>query len=259
MRLPFPLELGPGPTRPTEVRGLALWLDAADAGTLLGDDLAPTAVGSGVRQWSDKGPGGAHAAQAATSPRPMRVVAGGRAGVQFDGIDDALLVAAPALLSGKAGATVFLAIRAASVGGSFVRPLLVSTGTNATSTRLTINRVPGDSPQLSARRLDTDVAVTLTAASAATANALEIECHSIDLGAGVGTVRRNGAEVGAASGLLTPGAFDAAGSLTVCVGSNNGGNVLAGTLHEVIVYGRCLGAAERASLERYLRAKWGTA
>ena len=253
----FPFPLGPGPVRPALVPGLALWLDAADPGTLLSDVGTLATPGTAVRQWSDKGPNGTPATQAATAPRPVYTTVGGLPAVQFDGVDDALTVAAPGLLAGAPGATAFLVLRSAAVPSGYVRPLLI--GTPSGTTGFSVNRAATDLPQTNARRRDADGIATVTAGSASVPNAIDVECHFLDLASNSAGIRRNGSDVASVANVLTVGAFDATGSSTVCVGSNGGGNVLAGALHELIVFARALSPGERLSVERALRAKWRTA
>lgn len=87
---------------PARLSGLAFWYDAARSPIV--------AAGGAVERWDDISGNDNHAGQASSGQRPTKTTDGeGRPLVSFDGVDDALLVAAPPDLS--AGVTVFVAYR----------------------------------------------------------------------------------------------------------------------------------------------------
>jgi hypothetical protein len=97
--------LGLSPRRPGSIRefspstlpGLAFWYDAADSPVI--------EAGGVIQRWDDLSGNANHAAQPAPGQRPLKTTAGGRDVIRFDGIDDALLVAAPPSFAG--GVTLF--------------------------------------------------------------------------------------------------------------------------------------------------------
>ena len=77
---------------PTDISGLALWLDASDETTLFqGAGVSPvTADGQLVRQWNDKSGNARHVSQATAGNRPLYKtgVQNSKSAALFDGTDD---------------------------------------------------------------------------------------------------------------------------------------------------------------------------
>jgi hypothetical protein len=87
--------LGGGGFSPRSIPGLALWLDASDAGTLFQDDAGTTpavANDAVVGRWADKSGNARHATQGTTADKPLLKLAqqNGKSALQFDSTSDYL-------------------------------------------------------------------------------------------------------------------------------------------------------------------------
>ena len=94
-------------TSPTELPGVVLWFDAADASTVLLD------VQQLVMQWSDKGPNAQHVTQPTTSVRPTYQVG---VAVNFDGSQSLSRTTIAGLPVGNADRTCFYVLSGRSDG-----------------------------------------------------------------------------------------------------------------------------------------------
>lgn len=240
---PFPTEspaLRAAPS-PVPAGGLLLWLDAGRGVTL---DGATARIAS----WTSR-TGSLSASQGTTAAMPVFAAnaINGRAAVVFDGADDTLRADGVAdLLSGTAVPFSWFTVeRAASVGGNRVALSMVGGATFH-------HAYNSDAHVVFSRANDAGVgAAAIDATGVATTNAT-VASYVYD-GSGL-TAWRDGAPVatgGPAGGSFTATAF-AIGAAA------NTSAFYAGAIGEALVYARALSSAERATVEAYLKAKWGT-
>jgi hypothetical protein len=114
----------------------ALWLDAADAGTLWQDTSAttPAAATNIVRRWDDKSGNGRNATQSNSGQEPVvdGAAINGLNVVSFDGSNDGLL--GSPLWSGAGAGAAFVVYKPKAVTGTYTRAVFGQshTGTNGT-------------------------------------------------------------------------------------------------------------------------------
>jgi hypothetical protein len=92
---------GTQPWTPDALESIALWLDATDAETITED--------VGVSVWSDKSGNGNDAAQISTASQPAYAenAINGKAGINFDGVDDYLTMVTPDDIKANSEKTMF--------------------------------------------------------------------------------------------------------------------------------------------------------
>jgi len=250
---------------PKWISGLQLWFDAADSNTLYSGSTGGTlAVSSGsVGRWEDKSDNRWHATQSIEANCPRRITASfnGLDTVGFDGINDTMFVSgAINIMTNVSESTVFLVAMAQRSGATF-NFYYISTGTSATATRFRIakeglnNVVPG------VRRLDSDAfyMYPFFPGGVVSSSLLTSYCIGVKYDTSSSYYYVNGIEQ-AISGSIRS-AFSGSTSNTtasrVAIGSNSGGgNILNGSIAEIIHYNRYLNNVERRSIERYLTRKW---
>lgn len=105
----------------------ALWLDAADSGTI-------TTVSGAVSQWNDKSGNARNAAQSTAGNRPALTTVSGYSVVQFDGADDWLNIAASFFPSGApSGVSFIIAAVAQENSGGFGAIISTNSGAEGNS------------------------------------------------------------------------------------------------------------------------------
>lgn len=223
-RLDLPLSSGAWSAPGGVTGGLLLWYDTAESATM---GLTPK-----LRYWFDKSGQSQHAAVSTGPFQPYPTLAAGVYGLQFGGAAVQLPMSIP-----MEPMTLMLVFRQASEGLS--HPLMGSS-----------SRFSGISLELGRLRIYSN-GQSVGASVARTATGLTIT-----------TVR---AVVGATDGFAFNGGTETPFSLTTTESMNwiGGMNVLgtpryfAGTIMEVVVWGRSLSTSELLSAHRALGAKWG--
>jgi hypothetical protein len=224
---------------PLEVPTCSLWLDSTDLSSITKD-------GSNfVSQWNDKS-GGAFHVTATLTVRPLYTAAG----IDFDGINDAMVGAAVSNHILAAQHTIFCvfiadAIDTTGAGATvYNNDGLVTDGAAFLGMHL---RTSSGQPQVVAYNWDgnADSEVGNVTLSAKT---LAVQAH----GDGRLAIRVNGARQAAtASGDTT--------NITnlLQLGRSNGGHYFDGRIYEVIIFKRLLSDGEIALVEQYLARKYG--
>ena len=239
---------------PTEISGLALWLDASDGSTLFqnSDGTVPaTATSDPVGYWGDKSGNGRHAVQATAGSRPLvGSIASGR-GLVFDSNDSLLslasmadIIGAPA--SSPATTIAFIALNSSGAAGFTMGAndaangrLLVSNSFDAAGASFF------DVAGTSGGRLS----YTLPASSQTTASVYIMQRNGASM-----IVRRNGATIATkADASQTYSATTARLALGQAVGLSG----FAGTCASVLCYPSALTATQYQRLEQYLATRWG--
>ena len=282
-----PRTLRPGSTfTPRSISGLALWLDAADTQTLYTTDAGPvTAVsspldisgcglwldasnagsltlnGNTVSEWRDLSGNARHFSQAtsASQPNANSRTQNGRRVLDFAGAQVMLGNAASLNIGRNIGvATMFVVANsdALATGTWF---LASRNGSNAQA-RLSLSYNLGLNNIVSGgRRTDADS----FASAGYTPSGDDLSAASVHAGvcnfAGSDAfIWRNGILRASNTAFHTDGNTADTNSDSVSLGAlGDGTNALDGVIAEVIVYPAALTAAQRASVESYLAAKWG--
>lgn len=206
-----------------------------------------TAAGQPVGLVLDQSGGARNASQATSAARPTyRVDAGGRAYLEFDGLDDWLTTASMSFAAG--GRTIISGLRKRSdvAAGGIVetRPIWNADGGFAQYAP------PGGAPNAYGSRIAT-AGLLNTPASYAAPHAAVLSTVAVS---GSHVLRVNGAQVLSDATASTIGALTAA----VGIGSRDGTSLFAGIdLYGLIVIDRALSAQELAIAERWAAQKCG--
>jgi hypothetical protein len=216
------------PFAPSDISGLQLWFDGADAATITLDGS------NNVEQWNDKSGNARHASQASTTRRPSSSSINGLFACGFDGIDDRLGTAAFTLAQPT---TVFIV---GKVGDSGTR-VLYDSNTNR-------NQV----------RIETQLARTfagtfLSSASPTTGTTNPFLVKAVFNGAS-SSIRTN--KTASASG--NAGTSGMSGGLAIGISAPDNLFPFLGQIGEIITYDSVLSAGDITSVETYLSSKWGT-
>ena len=238
---------------PTDIPGLALWLDGSDAATI-------TLDGSNmVEQWNDKSGNGKHATQALILNRPSGTATiNGLGAIGFDGTNDCLQVASLALPS---SITIFLVYTQTN---STTKLFFMEHSADASSNDGFF--VYGSAPSTTIRRSgssnsNTPSPQTPTQGTAARQTTVMFD-RTLAADGKIARYWRDGTE-----STMTPSGSNSGTTVasstattTLNIGSRNGGVAVPfqGLLGDVLVYDSALSSTNRQAVEAYLKAKWGT-
>lgn len=238
---------------PTDIPGLALWLDASDASsiTLDGSNM--------VEQWNDKSGNGKHATQALILNRPSGTATiNGLGAIGFDGTNDCLQVASLALPS---SITVFLVYTQTN---STTKPFLIehSADTNSNDGFFFYGANPSTTIRRSSSiNSNTPSPQTPTQGTAARQATFMFD-RTLAADGKIARFWRDGTEStmtpsGTNSGVTVA---SSTATTTLNIGSRNNGVAVPfqGLLGDVLVYDSALSSTNRQAVEAYLKAKWGT-
>ena len=215
---------------PTDIPGLALWLDASDAATITLDGS------NNVSQWNDKSGNARHASQATTTRRPSYTGSNQVNGItcpRFDGTDDYL---ATGSFSISQPSTMIVAFRRPSTGMQVLVDATV--GRN----QVLMNGNP----------LYMYAGTALQGGPTVSANATH-RATAIFNGSS-STIRLNGSV--AASG--DSGSSSMSGSFLVGIANNLTQFPYNGMIAEICWYTGVLTSDQISSVESYMLTKWGT-
>lgn len=228
------------PFLPSDIAGLAVWLDADDAATAYQSAGGGSLAGDGdvVGEWRDRSGSNRHAAQATTSKKPTRRagVLNSRAVIRFDGADDVMEVAVPTL----AARTVIIVARK-------IGPVVNTNGRFWDQGVATVYRSSSGEWFYYSNQAGADVAlggstaqVSVVSVVYASASAATAFCSG-----GTGT------------------AFDPAdgysGVASLFLGASNAAGIAAENCEvaEFLLYDSALSGLDRGRVEAYLAQKWG--
>jgi len=244
------VNVGAPTINPDELSGLALWLDAADAGSL-------TTSGASVSAWQDKSGGGHHFTQSSSSSRPDLVTAqsNGLAAVRTDGSNDFLsadfsdlsldgmtLFIVAAVDPSDADAGIFSVYDDSASDDNDDEDAFVLTADGNGGVSLNRELTDPDPLQLNGLDVDTAPAILVAAMAAATAK-LEVN---------------GGADISDTYDDTDPmDPTDATLGARWFGGTLNSGNRGANDYHEVLLYDRVLSNQEIIDVNAYLASKWG--
>jgi hypothetical protein len=286
-RLPVTIYRRPSEFSPTDIEGLALWLDASDPGSTYTTDAGPvsavaspldiagcvgwwdasdastlrqnsngtTAVSSDddpVGYWADKSTSGFNVIQASSGLRPLYKTTGlnGKPSLLFDGSDDVLRVT-PATSVGSAGVTVFAVFQVVTAGTYVSPPLLLGAGPNAR---------PYDRYHAAGSNLVAIGSATSTAPTLSLRTQTTPFIHSMTVqkdGASSGVHRFQEFSNGAGQGTIDITSTYSVASQVVSIGARaDSATLLNARVSEIVLYDGVLSTAQRASVESYLATKW---
>jgi hypothetical protein len=233
---------------PSDVAGLALWLDGSDAATLYQDSARTTPVTADtdpVGGITDKSGQANHAAQTTANARPLYKtnIQNSKSALRFDGTNDSLTVADAAGLEMDTDSTVFLVVKNLTAEGN--AGLVAKDNTNGVAGPYGLLVDASGKPQLDRPWIQAGVAAT---------NAITTDAYVVMAKVSGTTVthRRNGA---------------ANGTDTLAVGSTGNGSLFIGVMDalgvflafdlcELLVYSAPVADADRDLIESFLNTKW---
>lgn len=245
--------LGATPFAPDQLANLALWLKA--------DSISP-ADGSAVASLADSAGSGLTFAQATGTKQPLWIASGigGKPALDFDGIDDFLIIGSSSLGQNVSGLTMCVVARSDTVVAADRRLFGLSGNTISTSRAIIYQgRNTLATYGAGGRRLSADVFQEVNGV-AMDLNP-RIQVAKFDFAGARLDHWVNGATAGALAGFQTAGLSENSAALNSAIGSgpDGSGGWFDGRIAEVVVYHRALPDAERDSVESYLGAKYGIA
>jgi len=235
---------------PTDIGGLALWLDASDSSTI-------TETDGNVSEWRDKSGLNRHAAQTtgANQPSVEADTLNGLGTLYFDG-DTYLALSGEALsmLNAKSGVTVFAVSRYEAAGGRRYI-FFCTTSAGGATTRVGFGS-HDDFFELSGRRLDSDSWLRVVSDASDTmqwyiqGNVLDHGIDSID-------TRVNGSVIHTSSFRGT-GTYSATDSVTMMIARHGSAAPhFQGRIAEFVMFDEAISVGEAEIIEGYLAWKWG--
>lgn len=223
---------------PKSVKGLQLWIDAADT--------SPTNIvqsAGAVSQWSDKSGNGNHGTQGTGSARPTTdaTTQNGKNVLDFDGGDDLALPSG--IFSIPNGANTLFTVAKRTTEDAGVDTIIGLTESGGTRWGMRFTGTAG-----------------VVQYTSSTANNGKTNSGNTNTDFQILTGFRTGTTVsisvnGGAAESDTQGA-DESGVDEAFVGSQSETNFLIGSIAEIIVYDRALATAEISAVNNYLSAKW---
>lgn len=217
---------------PTDISGLALWLDASDAASLTLDGS------NNVSQWSDKSGNARNVTQSNFFRRPSYTAASQINGVnvvKFDGTDDLLTAYFTSI---PQPATVFVVARFGSLTGFRVLYDSLSTNPHGMYTSGTVLVLEaGSSLNINGGTVTVNASLLASGVYNSTSSILRLNRTQIASGNAGAFALTNGISFGA---------------------NRNGSAPFQGDIAEFAYYSRVLTAGEITQVEDYLKNKWGT-
>jgi hypothetical protein len=216
----------------------ALWLDAADASTIIES-------GGAVSQWNDKSGNGRNVAQSIEANKPILLAdgIGSKPSLQFDGINDQLVNVAVGLPVGASARSLFIVYRPLQLTGS--NTVFSQGTTNSTGQwfALQFRQNPSGDPYFAGYNAD------LSSGNATTLNS---KIAGVTYNGAALTLYNNGTlKNSAARTLNTTGN-------TVRIGTSpDQAEFTNGLVGEIVMTSSVLSTLDRQKLEGYLAHKWG--
>jgi len=243
----------PGAWTPADIT-TALWLDAADSGTV-------TTVSGAVSQWNDKSGNSRSASQSTPGSRPTYSATGfnGKPGIVFNGSSQLLEITNALSLTRNIGSiSFFFAAHTSGLTGSNQSLMTFPIGAT-TSDRVSCAYLQDTKLRVAGRRLDTDLfAAALSSGSWNTSPA--VLCFQWDFAAAKASIFYNGANGDPLEATLhTAGnTSDTDSTVNPKIGATatGTGNFFNGPIAEAVVTTNTITATIRQKIEGYLAHKW---
>jgi len=232
---------------PTDVSGLALWLDATQ--------ITPVADGTAVAQWDDSSGSGNHAVQADGAKQPIykTSIINSLPVVRWQGTNDCMTVAA-GVANGATGITI-LSVVTSSVTGADQAIIEASANfnneTNAFMLYITSGNVWTMSCDGGAGYANATMGGFLTTANVRSATVARAKTAREAIAWSNGVIGANSTTAQLSSTF---------GNHVLNIGSRNNGAAIpfTGDIAELMIFNRVLTGGERGRLEEYLAYKWGS-
>ena len=219
----------------------ALWLDAADAGTV-------TTVSGAVSRWNDKSGNGRNVSQATSANRPLYLTSqvNGLSALSFDGVNDAMSNTSIGLPIGATARTMFAVYKpqgnTSAANDICAQGIANSTGAwFALEFRGTTGNV-GD-PYFAGFNADLFDSAAVTTST---------KIASINYTGSVGTLKRNGSQI--AAGTLSLSTTGNAFKIGEAATAGQNANML---MCEIVFLSSSANTATEQQIEGYLAHKWG--
>lgn len=234
---------------PAQLSGLALWLDAADAGTI-------TLNGSTVSQWNDKSGNGRHASQATAANQPTYTPSalGGKPVLRFNHLNDEFLSNTGTFTLSGGAVLAFVARHSDITMSGNVSPARASHPVSWTSFTAFSNHLPADGNPLLQQ---------WASSTASSSRQILYESVPVAMVPHVWIELQSGSTLtgGIDGTMLTPIAATVSNPSAVVIGRGNintaTNQFFDGDLAEVVAIRSNLSTVDRQLLEGYLAWKWG--
>ncbi|MBK9122796.1 MAG: hypothetical protein IPM16_06700 [Chloroflexi bacterium] len=247
---------------PTDISGLALWLDASDSTTLFQDSAGTTPATANddvIGRWADKSGNGNHATQETTANKPLlkTAVQNGLNTVRGDGTDDSLSFTGSglALFQNVAYAYTFIVVDANSTSGQKVAFAFGYHITNGARYYIE-DGLSANKWDWRGRRLDGDSA-TVAYSGTNHGGVPVLLTAAVAFASGSAVLRQNGTQVGTAT-PSTGSTSNTASFAARLFAADNGAFFSPADIAEVLVYtpSSAMSADDITAVEAYLNAKW---
>jgi len=251
-----PHDLHPPPVAggfvPTDIAGLALWLDASDANTLYDATSGGSLVAAdgAVARWEDKSGNARHATNSTSAERALRKtsVANGRDVLRFDGTDDFMRVPDFTLTT----ASIFIVAKLSN--GTGARNLMRK-GFDGTTLEYVI-RSDGDGvfstfrnttgPNLTNGGWGTTNFRLVATWADGTNSSLSVDNNTVVSSAFASSLLNGSTELRVGSSFTTGSNADPATQTWI------------GDMAEILIYSPSVTGEQRTNIQNYLKSKWGT-
>ncbi len=227
--------------------------------------------GSTLGTLTDQSGNGFHAAQGTAARQAVFRASGigGKAAIEFDGVDDyyPFPTAALGMFQAVGGGTLVMVVTDTGSLTATVnrRPIFASRGSTSGAARIAVSHVSTGGTamisELAARRLDGDTAGVI--GGTATSNSPVARVGMVDWSNSVGVHYKNGDVEGRKAPFLTAGLTENTASLAINVGANgraadsNLGNFWRGPIALVATWNRVLTDTERSDIAKYVQDTYG--
>lgn len=234
---------------PTDIAGLALWLDADDPATITKD------ASNRVSLWADKSDNAAHAVQPNASYQPLYVASAinGRGGVDFMGVDFFNLPDLNGVAASQNRSAFFAFAHHTSTDQGYLIALgHFSTGAAGAAWRIAVHGNDRLQIEITGANYNSSLAPgVLPSQACVILNGTSIGDHTLFLD-GIGDSATGGDPVNTGTGEASISQQNRGGP-----GGFTEDKAFDGCISEIIVYNAALGAANRQKVEGYLAHKWG--
>jgi hypothetical protein len=249
---------------PTQIAGLQLWLDAADASTLFNATTGGSLVAAdgGVARWEDKSGNAAHATIASNGPTRKTGARNGRDVLRFDGVNNFLQTGAISGLNSLT-MTVFL-VGSQRVTGATQRAVTLgygdfsATNSNESQQGVVAFESAGSLVGFARNSVGSGLAVPIGSRQTFTANELLVFGYTVDSSGALLAFKNAATPLSGVAGSGSSVVDTPSLHQTVTLGDNPvAASKLDGDICEVLIYNTRLSDVERNAVISYLLGKWG--
>jgi hypothetical protein len=244
-----------GGFNPTNISGLALWLDPTVASSLT--------ISTGVQTWSDLSGNGKNFTQSTGNNQPTLTTIGGKTALSFDGTNDHLLTTST-LFTGNSSFTFFQVFEGTFPGNGTALFTHRTAEGGADTNDITVGLSANNGSNWAFGTLRTRVSAVRSAAPVNTDQRFD----NVDA-SGIGAVAVSGAFSASPTSTAwfrgtvansSAGTSSLVSQVGMSLGCRNNATrdlFYVGKMGEIIAYTRQLSTSERRRVEAYLARKWG--